>query len=83
MATHAEGLSLGVMDRVRQMLCALHGHDSLLQFGRDRMYLRCVSCGYETPGWELNEGTSPAPTVSRPEPQTLMQPQLISERRVA
>src|SRR5262249_51235422 len=38
----------GVMDRVRQMFCGLHGHDNLLQFEQDRMFLKCVSCGRET-----------------------------------
>ncbi len=40
--------------RVQQALCSLHGHDSLLQLERDRMFLRCASCGYETPGWEVH-----------------------------
>ena len=72
-----------VMDRVRQMLCGLHGHDSLLQFEQDRMFLRCVSCGHETPGWELNEAP---PTVAvRTEARTkpMLRPQLIGARRVA
>lgn len=39
--------------RVREMLCALRGHDLMLHFenGR-RVYLRCATCGHETPGWE-------------------------------
>jgi len=71
-----------MVDRVRQMWCGLHGHDALLQFEQDRMFLRCVSCGHETPGWNLNE---PTPTVALPsEPETaIVQPQLISARRVA
>jgi len=40
-----------MVDRVKQMWCGLHGHDALLQFEQDRMFLRCVSCGHETPGW--------------------------------
>jgi len=75
----------GVMGRIRQAYCGLRGHDALLQFERDRMYLRCVSCGHQSPGWELNE-TSPVATV-RPEaslePQTVAPAHLISVRRVA
>ncbi len=41
--------------QMQSMLCALHGHDSLLQFDQNRVYLRCASCGHETPGWELDE----------------------------
>ena len=87
MVTHADHMAGRVMDRVRQMLCGLHGHDSMLQFEQDRMYLRCVSCGHESPGWELNEA---APTTTAKAPkhqpivqQPMVQPQLISARRVA
>ncbi len=72
-----------VMDRVRQMLCGLHGHDSLLQFEQDRMFLRCVSCGHETPGWELNETPPAVPVRTEARGKPLMQPQLINARRVA
>jgi hypothetical protein len=74
-----------VFDRVRQAVCGLHGHDSLLQFEQDRMYLKCVSCGHQSPGWELAE--TPPPTlmsvreeVRRP---ALARPQLVSVRRIA
>ncbi len=85
--THADHLAGRVMDRVRQVLCGLHGHDSMLQFEQDRMYLRCVSCGHETPGWELNE-TAPTMTVKAPKQQPIVtqpivRPQLINARRVA
>jgi len=47
----------GVLDRllgwIQQSLCALHGHDAILQYERTRIFLRCTSCGYETPGWEV------------------------------
>ncbi|HSK08147.1 MAG TPA: hypothetical protein VK911_01115 [Vicinamibacterales bacterium] len=55
---------------VQQGMCGLHGHDLLLQYERNRIYLRCTSCGRETPGWDVsraplsarlrNEGTRPA-----------------------
>lgn len=85
-ATHAHTDGLGVLERVRQMLCGLHGHDTLLNFEQDRMSLRCVSCGHETPGWELNEArptvtaTVTVRTDARP---TAMRPHLISARRIA
>jgi hypothetical protein len=41
--------------RLRQLYCGLHGHDHLLQFRAERMFLECVSCGHESPGWELTE----------------------------
>jgi len=56
----AEWIGERVLDRVREAFCGLHGHDSVLQFQQDRMFLKCFSCGHESPGWELNE---PPPTV--------------------
>ena len=66
-----------------QALCGLHGHDHLRHFGRKRLSLKCVSCGHESTGWELNEAR---PTMTfRGDPRRLQiaRPQLISSRRVA
>ena len=78
-----EGLGERVFDRVREAFCALHGHDSLLNFKQDRMFLKCVSCGHESPGWELNE--TPPTIVAHADPRrlTLARPQLDSARRIA
>jgi hypothetical protein len=55
----------------------------MLQFQQDRMFLRCVTCGHETPGWELNE-TPPNVTIRGDSRRhTLVRPQLISARRIA
>jgi hypothetical protein len=43
---------------LEQSLCALHGHDAILQYERNRIYLRCTSCGHETPGWEVASNAS-------------------------
>jgi Zn ribbon nucleic-acid-binding protein len=86
METHTGDLGGRVMDRVRQMLCGLHGHDTLLQFQEDRIFLRCVSCGHETPGWDVSELTRGA-ARRRVQPQVestrALPAQLISARRVA
>lgn len=66
------------MGQVRQLLCALHGHDALLHFEQGRMSLQCASCGYETPGWDL-KGRAAASTPGRP----VVTMPLVSERRVA
>lgn len=39
----------------QETACGLHGHDYLLQTGNHRVFLRCATCGHETPGWR--EGT--------------------------
>jgi len=74
-----------IFDRVRQMFCGLNGHDNLLQFEQDRMFLKCTSCGHESPGWELTEAP-PAPTASTARGErraTLVRPQLVGARRIA
>lgn len=39
--------------RVGQLLCGLSGHDTVMHFEGKRVMMRCTSCGYDTPGWEL------------------------------
>ena len=41
------------IDLVRQFVCGLHGHDSLLHFETSRLSMQCTTCGYESPGWDL------------------------------
>jgi hypothetical protein len=36
---------------IQSAVCGLHGHDPLLQVEGARLFLRCTTCGYETPGW--------------------------------
>ena len=81
---HVDGLGARVIDRLHQMMCGLHGHDTLLQFEQDRLFLRCQSCGHETPGWDLNE-TPPSVTARAVEDRghSVAQAHLIGARRVA
>jgi hypothetical protein len=78
-----DGFVTAMATRIRQMFCAVHGHDNLLQFERDRLCLKCVSCGHESPGWELSE--TPPAISARPEPrrQPMVRPQLVGARRIA
>jgi hypothetical protein len=46
-------LSTVVLERLGQIVCGMHGHDNLIQFEQYRMFLKCASCGHETPGWRL------------------------------
>lgn len=48
-----------------QFLCAIHGHDLLMHFEPRRLSLRCESCGYETPGWEIGRKPRAAPRALR------------------
>ena len=72
-----------MFDRMRQTYCGLHGHDNLLQFEQDRMFLKCTSCGHESPGWEIAEAP-PLPADHKPARRpALVRPQLVGVRRVA
>ena len=48
--------------KMRQLVCGLHGHDNLMEFGRGRLSLKCVSCGHETPGWDIRPGATTSTT---------------------
>jgi hypothetical protein len=82
-ADEAQGDGFSVMDRVRQMFCGLHGHDNLLQFEQDRMFLKCVSCGRETPGWSLDEAPPTVTEGGDARRHALVRPHLVSVRRIA
>jgi hypothetical protein len=68
------------IDALRRGWCGFwRAHDRLPQFTDGRMFLRCMSCGHETPGWELNEVP---PTVTAPVRRLRARPTLVSARRV-
>ena len=78
-----DGLGGRVIDRLRQMYCGMYGHDTLLQFQQDRMFLRCASCGHETPGWSLDEAPPMVTMRADARRLRLVRAQLIGERRIA
>ena len=41
------------MGLLRRLICAIRGHEDYLHFERNRVYLQCVACGYESPGWTV------------------------------
>lgn len=40
-----------VWRRFQQLFCR---HDYVYQFGPDRVWLVCSTCGHETPGWDVS-----------------------------
>ena len=79
----ADGFGGRVIDRLRQTYCGMQGHNALLQFQQGRMFLRCASCGHETPGWSLNEAPPTVTMRADARRLRLVRPQLIGERRIA
>jgi hypothetical protein len=41
--------------RLGQWLCGLRGHETMMHREGKRMMMRCSSCGYDTPGFEISE----------------------------
>ena|SRR5256885_14769753 len=78
-----DGIGARVLTWLRQLYCALHGHDRLLHFERDRLSLRCASCGHDSPGWEINETPRTAVRVRSETRRPALRPQLVSARRIA
>jgi len=76
------GLATRVLNQMRQTFCGVHGHDSLVQFERDRMFLRCVSCGHESPGWTIDD-TPPTVKIRDDARRPALSPQLVGVRRIA
>ncbi|MBI2834848.1 MAG: hypothetical protein HYX76_10535 [Acidobacteria bacterium] len=54
-----------LMAVVRQALCGLREHDLVMQFERDRLFLRCDQCGYESAGWDVGRRRA-RPSYDRP-----------------
>lgn len=54
---HSRGLIDRLLRRLGQLICGITGHDAILHFEERRMCLRCTSCGYDSPGWDLGEGS--------------------------
>jgi hypothetical protein len=72
-----------MMTMMSQLFCGLRGHDTLLRFENERMSLRCVSCGHESPGWELNEAPPTVTVRGDARRHAIVRAQLISTRRIA
>jgi hypothetical protein len=78
-----DGLGSVMVAKMRQVICGMHGHDTLLQFEHDRMFLRCVSCGHESPGWELTETPPTITEQGDARRHLLARPELQEMRRIA
>ena len=52
----------GTVQWLQQLMCGLRGHEEVFCFERNRLSLRCLGCGYETPGWVIETaGRHPEP----------------------
>ncbi len=79
----SDGLFARLGKRIQYFLCGLHGHDPMLHYDQTRIYLRCASCGHETPGWELEQSRPRVRFNGKIERAFAMQSQPFDERRIA
>ena len=42
------------MGSLKRLICALRGHESYRHFEKNRVYLQCIACGHESPGWTID-----------------------------
>lgn len=68
-----------LVDSVRQALCSLRGHDSVLHFEEKKVLLRCTSCGYDSPGWEIGH-TRPRVVFQGDAKRHLLRPESVLRR---
>src|SRR5471032_2532067 len=78
-----DGIGDRVLSWLHQMFCGFRGHDTLLHYEEERVSLRCVSCGHETPGWELNEVPPTITVRGDARRHAMARPKLVSARRIA
>jgi len=76
-------MAVTLLDHVQQWLCGLQGHDSLMQFERNRVFLKCMACGHETAGWTVSTARPQLRFGSEPRRTVLASTQLNDARRVA
>ena len=39
---------------IRQTICGVGGHEYSKKSAGNRIFLQCVECGHETPGWHID-----------------------------
>ncbi len=52
----------------RRFVCGLQGHERLMHFERGRLSLKCISCGHESPGWDIRKSKAADAPVLAHEP---------------
>jgi len=77
------GLASRTTTWISQALCGLQGHDELMQFRRDRVYLLCTSCGHESPGWTLAKWNPRRVLRGDKRRHMMTRPEIVTGRRIA
>ena len=54
MARFASYMTEHFMGSLKRLICAFRGHEDYLHFEKNRVYLECIACGHESPGWTID-----------------------------
>ena len=54
MARVASYLARHLMSSLTRLICAIRGHENYRHFEKNRVYLQCIGCGHESPGWTVD-----------------------------
>jgi hypothetical protein len=46
---------LSALQMTLRIGCLVRGHQLVMQHDKNLLSLRCLACGYRTPGWALND----------------------------
>jgi hypothetical protein len=65
---HSPSSFLALLNRLRQFVCGLYGHEWRLRGAHNRLYLECAECARQTAGCTLDDSTityAPRPVLRR------------------
>jgi hypothetical protein len=71
-----------IVESLRQSVCAMRGHDSVLHFEKNKVMLRCTSCGHDSPGWDVGQNR-PRTVFEGDAKRHLLRPDAMGLRRTA
>jgi hypothetical protein len=54
-SAYADHWTRGLLALVRRGVCAVRGHDLLVHFEPRHLSLRCVDCGWQSAGWDIDK----------------------------
>ncbi len=77
------GFVARIIESMSEICCGVQGHDNLMRFEQNRMFLECASCGHKSPGWTITKTQPKSALRGDARRHVMTRPQLIPTRRVA
>lgn len=77
------GFVARIIESMSEIFCGVQGHDNLMRFEQNRMFLECASCGHKSPGWTITKTQPKSAFRGDARRHVMPRPHLIPTRRVA